>query len=77
MGAGKTTVLGEAAGILTLCHVAHAAINVDSLGLAHLPSAASSDSVMYDESSICLRKLFLSWSEAAFCWRVLWKTAPN
>jgi hypothetical protein len=54
MGAGKTTVLGEAADILTLRHVAHAAIDVDSLGLAHLPSAISNDSVMYDNlRSVC------------------------
>ena len=54
MGAGKTTVLGEAADILTLRHVAHAAIDVDSLGLAHLPSAMSNDSVMYDNlRSVC------------------------
>ncbi len=47
MGAGKTAVLAEAGDILALRHIAHAAIDVDSLGLAHLPSATASDGVMY------------------------------
>jgi hypothetical protein len=47
MGAGKTTVLGEASDILALRHIAHAAIDVDALGLAYLPSTASNDGVMY------------------------------
>lgn len=47
MGAGKTTVLGEASDILALRRIAHAAIDVDALGLAHLPSAASNNDVMY------------------------------
>jgi hypothetical protein len=47
MGAGKTTVLGEASDILALRHIAHAAVDLDALGLAYLPSAASSDAVMY------------------------------
>jgi predicted ABC-type ATPase len=33
MGAGKTSVLGEASDILTLHYIAHAAIDVDALGL--------------------------------------------
>jgi hypothetical protein len=54
MGAGKTTVLGEASDILALRHIAHAAIDLDALGLAHLPSAASSDGVMYRNlQSVC------------------------
>jgi hypothetical protein len=54
MGAGKTTVLGEASDILALRHIAHAAIDLDALGLAHLPSAASNDGVMYRNlQSIC------------------------
>jgi len=48
MGAGKSSVLGEAADILALRHVAYAAIDVDALGVAHLPSAGSNDAVMYD-----------------------------
>ena len=46
MGAGKTTVLGEASDILALRQIAHAAIDLDARGLAHLPSAASNDGVM-------------------------------
>jgi len=54
MGAGKTAVLGEASDILTRRHIVHAAIDLDALGLAHLPSAARSDGVMYDNlRSIC------------------------
>lgn len=54
MGAGKTAVLAEAGDILALRHIAYAAIDVDSLGLAHLPSAASSDAVMYANlRSVC------------------------
>jgi hypothetical protein len=54
MGAGKTSVLGEASDILALRQIAHAAIDVDGLGLAHLPSEASNDEVMYRNlRSIC------------------------
>src|ERR1700674_5338828 len=54
MGAGKTTVLGEASDILALGHIIHAAIDLDALGLAHLPSAASNDGVMYRNlQSVC------------------------
>ena len=54
MGAGKTTVLGEASDILALRHIAHAAIDVDALGLAYLPSTASNDDVMYRNlRSVC------------------------
>ena len=54
MGAGKTTVLGEASDILALRHIAHAAIDLDALGLAHLPSAAGNDGVMYRNlQSVC------------------------
>jgi hypothetical protein len=54
MGAGKTRVLGEASDLLALRHIAHAAIDLDALGLAHLPSTASNDNVMYRNlHSIC------------------------
>ena len=54
MGAGKTAVLGEASDILALRHITHAAIDLDALGLAHLPSAAGSDGVMYRNlQSVC------------------------
>jgi len=46
MGAGKSTVLAEASDILTLHQIAHAAIDLDALGLAHLPSNAGNDAVM-------------------------------
>lgn len=54
MGAGKTAVLGEASDILALHKIVHGAIDLDALGLAHLPSAAPSDDVMYDNlRSVC------------------------
>jgi hypothetical protein len=54
MGAGKTSTLGEASDILALKSITHAAIDLDSLGLALLPSAASSDSAMYRNlQSVC------------------------
>jgi hypothetical protein len=54
MGAGKTTVLAEASDILTLRQIHHAAIDLDALGLAHLPSAAGNDAVMYRNlQSVC------------------------
>jgi len=54
MGAGKTTLLGEASDILALRHIAHAAIDLDALGLFHLPSAPGSDGVMYRNlESVC------------------------
>jgi hypothetical protein len=54
MGSGKTAVLGEASDILALRGIVHAAIDLDALGLAFLPSANPSDAVMYDNlRSIC------------------------
>ena len=54
MGAGKTTVLAEASDLLALRHIAHAAVDLDALGLAYLPSAASDDGVMYlNLQSVC------------------------
>jgi len=54
MGAGKTAVLAEASDILGQRQVVHAAIDLDALGMAHLPFAARSDGVMYDNlRSIC------------------------
>jgi len=47
MGAGKTAVLAEASDILALRHMAHAAIDLEALGLAHLPSSPSNDDAMY------------------------------
>ena len=54
MGAGKTRVLSEASDILRLQGVAHAAIDVGSLGLAFLPAAGGNDEVMYcNLRSVC------------------------
>lgn len=54
MGAGKTSVLGEASDILTTRRIVHAAIDLDALGLAHLPSPTASDAVMYRNlESVC------------------------
>ena len=54
MGAGKTSVLAEASDILALRHIVHAAVDLDALGLAHLPSAAGNDGVMYRNlESVC------------------------
>ena len=54
MGAGKTSVLAEASDILALRKIAHAAIDLDALAIAHLPSAASTDGVMYlNLQSVC------------------------
>jgi hypothetical protein len=54
MGAGKSSVLGEASDILALQNLTHAAIDLDALGLAHVPSGVSSDTVMYRNlRSVC------------------------
>ena len=54
MGAGKTSVLAEASDILALHHIAHAAIDLDALGLAHLPSTDGHDGAMYRNlQSVC------------------------
>ncbi len=47
MGAGKTAVMGEASDILAQRGIPHAAIDLDRLGMAHLPGATSNDGVMY------------------------------
>jgi hypothetical protein len=54
MGAGKTSILGEASDILSLQNISHAAIDLDAFGLALLPSGAKSDVVMYRNlHSVC------------------------
>lgn len=45
-GAGKTSVLAEASDIPAL-QIVHAAVDLDALGLAHLPSETANDEVMY------------------------------
>ncbi len=47
MGSGKTSVLGEASDILALQGIPHAAIDLDMLGMAHLPVTAENNDVMY------------------------------
>lgn len=60
MGSGKTSVLAEASDILALRGIAHAAIDLDALGLAHLPSATSNDDVMYRNlRSVCQNYAFI------------------
>ncbi len=60
MGAGKTTVLAEASDILAQRHIAHAAIDLDALGLAYLPSTTSNNAVMYKNlQSVCSNYLAL------------------
>jgi hypothetical protein len=54
MGSGKSSVLVEASDILALRHIAHAAIDVDVLGISHLPSGDASDAVMHvNLRSVC------------------------
>jgi hypothetical protein len=52
MGAGKTSILGEASDLLAMRQIAHAAIDLDALGLAWLPSTP--DGAMYSNlRSVC------------------------
>jgi len=68
MGSGKTAVLAEASDLLARRRIAHAAIDLDAIGLAHLPSAANSDDVMYrnlqcvwkNYASLGVRRLLLA-----------------
>ena len=54
MGAGKTSVLGEASDILARLGIAHAAIDLDALGLAHIPSLGGHDGATYRNlKSVC------------------------
>ena len=54
MGAGKTSALGEASDILSRRQIAHAAIDVDALGLAFLAAAIRNDEAMYcNLRSVC------------------------
>ncbi|HEV2117576.1 MAG TPA: hypothetical protein VGR48_16200 [Terriglobales bacterium] len=47
MGSGKTTVLDEASDLLTLRGIAHAAVDLDGLGIAHFPRDLRDDNVIY------------------------------
>jgi hypothetical protein len=60
MGAGKSAVLAEASDLLVLGHIEHAAIDLDALGLAYLPSGLATDGVMYSNlKSVCENYAFL------------------
>lgn len=43
MGSGKTTMLGEGSDLLTARGMAHAAVDLDTLGMGHLPEGAWPD----------------------------------
>jgi hypothetical protein len=54
MGAGKSAVLHEASDLLTQRYIPHAAVDLDALGVAHLPSREPGDAVMYANlESVC------------------------
>ena len=54
MGAGKTSVMGEASDLLAQRQIVHAAIDLDALGVGYLSLGAPSDGVMYENlRSIC------------------------
>ena len=54
MGTGKSSVLAEASDILSLNDIHHAAIDVDTLSLGHLPPTTETDSLLYENlRSVC------------------------
>ena len=53
MGAGKTTVLGEASDLLVSRDVTHAAIDLDALGLLHLSGVHDPDLMLSNLASVC------------------------
>jgi hypothetical protein len=59
MGAGKTAVLGEASDLLIQRQTVHAAIDLDALGVAHLPSETRADDLMYEN----LRSVYRNYVE--------------
>jgi len=76
MGAGKSAILAEASDILAQRRIVHAAIDLDVLGLAHLPNATPSDRVMYDN----LRSVVSNYATLGvqrFLWHAQSKTKPN
>jgi len=58
MGSGKSTVLGAATDLLTLQCIPHAAIDLDTLGIFHLP-------VEVDGSNVLVRNLQCVWRNYA------------
>jgi hypothetical protein len=53
MGAGKTTVLGEASDLLTQAGIAHAALDLDVLGVALLPDGSPDTVLFRNLKSVC------------------------
>jgi adenylylsulfate kinase len=53
MGAGKTTVLGEASDLLTQSGIVHAALDLDVLGVGLLPDGTAEALVMRNLESVC------------------------
>ena len=60
MGAGKTTVLGEASDLLAKDGIAHAAIDLDALAVSHLPGSASPADLTYSN----LRSVWTNYAAA-------------
>src|SRR6266511_1749119 len=52
MGSGKTTVMAEASDLLAAAGVNHAAIDLDALGIAHVPEGAWPDLAYRNLASI-------------------------
>jgi hypothetical protein len=57
MGSGETTMLGEASDLLTARGITHAAVDLDTLGMGHLPEPAWAD--------LTYRNLSLVWQNYA------------
>jgi adenylylsulfate kinase len=53
MGTGKTTILGEASDLLVARDIVHAAIDLDALGLAHIPQPSTHDLVSANLAAMC------------------------
>jgi arginase family enzyme len=53
MGAGKTSVMAEASDILAQRQIVHAAIDLDALDLAFLPSTTSDGATYNNLRSVC------------------------
>jgi len=61
MGAGKSTVMAEASDLLAQRQIVHAAIDMDALGLACIPSAhAKNDDLMYANLASVVRNFTIA-----------------
>ena len=87
MGAGKTSVLGEASDILARRQVGHAAIDVDALGLSYWRTTTRNDEAMYGKlRSVCnnyaalgvtrflLARALENYYELDMCWGIVFAT---